>query len=139
MAYGMATWRSRGARAVYVCDGVVARSPAARWWLASDKVLPVSTGEAPGRRRAYSRGMKLTGKGSSVTRWRIGGGIPTTGSSHGGRRRGAHTGVSGGSGCFCSSEEEGRVEAPIDLKETTRGVSSHREAGEVWLQILRRR
>jgi hypothetical protein len=31
--------------------------------------------------------------------------------------------------CSCSSKEEGRGEAPFDLKETTRGASSHRGAG----------
>jgi hypothetical protein len=39
-------------------------------------------------------------------------------------------GVDGGSGCSYSSEEEGRDEVPIVLKETTRRVSSHRGAGE---------
>jgi hypothetical protein len=32
--------------------------------------------------------------------------------------------------CSCSSREEGRGEAPIDLKEMARGVSSHHGAGE---------
>jgi hypothetical protein len=87
-------------------------------------VLSMSTGDVPGRRRAWSRGTKLTEKGSSVVR------------QLGGReammfqRQGAMMGVGGGSGCSCSSEEKGRGEAPLDLKETARGVSSHRGPGK---------
>jgi hypothetical protein len=47
-AQGVRAERSRGA--VHARDGVVARMPATRLRLAGDKVLPVSTGEAPGRR-----------------------------------------------------------------------------------------
>jgi hypothetical protein len=73
MARGMATWcvcagHAQGAVTMR-SPRAVALSPASWWRLASSKVLPVSTGEAPGRRRAWSRGTMLTGKGSSMVRW----------------------------------------------------------------------
>jgi hypothetical protein len=60
-------------RAVRTRDDAVACSPVAQWRLAGGKVLPVSTEKAPGRRRTWSWGTTLTGKGSPTMR-RLGGG-----------------------------------------------------------------
>jgi hypothetical protein len=55
---------------ICVRDGAVARTWAARLCFAGDKVMLVSTGGAPGRRRTWSLGTELTEKGSSMVRWR---------------------------------------------------------------------
>jgi hypothetical protein len=67
------TLAARSPRTVHARGGALAHSPVSQWRLSDGKVLPVSTGGAPGRRRAWSRGIELTGTRSSTGRW-LGGG-----------------------------------------------------------------
>jgi hypothetical protein len=62
LGLGLAAWSSgETARdAVTACDGAVVCSPAARWWLAGGKVLPVSLRGPQGGRRARRSGVELT-------------------------------------------------------------------------------
>jgi hypothetical protein len=66
----------------------VARSPRGRWWLASGKVLPVSSRGPPGGRRATGveaglteGGGRLRGWGGSSVQWRVVGSSPEGGSA----------------------------------------------------------
>jgi hypothetical protein len=64
-------------RVVHACDGAVAHSSAARWWLANGKVLSMSSWGARGGRRARRSGAELT-----RTAVRHGGGGEVSGQRH---------------------------------------------------------